>query len=319
MRVASGVTDAGGSRCFYIMDNNLKLFENPDFGDVRVLLDEKNNPWFVGNDIARCLGYENLGNAVKRFVDDEDSIILTSDCKSMGFKINPLINQAVREIKLINESGMYSLIMSSKMESAKKFKRWVTSEVLPSIRKTGSYSMPSNNMPSKNELPSDYIEALEALLKSEKEKKALAEAKKAAEEAKRISDNIIKEQAPMVEFAKTAEIAQETDMLIREVREKLEAHGYDIAEKNLRILLEDKKFFAKTGKRWLLSQRMIDSGYARYRYRNDDEFYGTNTVYVTPKGFQWIVSKISKEWMPRFLELKGRVLSRSDKDIFAKR
>lgn len=296
------------------MDDNLKLFENPDFGDVRVLLDEKNNPWFVGNDIARCLGYENLGNAVKRFVDDEDSIILTSDCKSMGFKINPLINQAVREIKLINESGMYSLIMSSKMESAKKFKRWVTSEVLPSIRKTGSYSMPS-----KNELPSDYIEALEALLKSEKEKRALAEAKKAAEEAKRISDNIIKEQAPMVEFAKTAEIAQETDMLIREVREKLEAHGYDIAEKNLRILLEDKKFFAKTGKRWLLSQRMIDSGYARYRYRNDDEFYGTNTVYVTPKGFQWIVSKISKEWMPRFLELKGRVLSRSDKDIFAKR
>lgn len=294
--------------------DNLKLFENPDFGDVRVLLDEKSNPWFVGNDIARCLGYENLGNAVKRFVDDEDSIILTSDCKSMGFKINPLINQAVREIKLINESGMYSLIMSSKMESAKKFKRWVTSEVLPSIRKTGSYSMPS-----KNELPSDYIEALEALLKSEKEKRALAEAKKAAEEAKRISDNIIKEQAPMVEFAKTAEIAQETDMLIREVREKLEAHGYDIAEKNLRILLEDKKFFAKTGKRWLLSQRMIDSGYARYRYRNDDEFYGTNTVYVTPKGFQWIVSKISKEWMPRFLELKGRVLSRSDKDIFAKR
>lgn len=295
------------------MDDNLKLFENPDFGDVRVLLDEKSNPWFVGNDIARCLGYENLGNAVKRFVDDEDSIILTSDCKSMGFKINPLINQAVREIKLINESGMYSLIMSSKMESAKKFKKWVTSEVLPSIRKTGSYSMPS-----KNELPSDYIEALEALLKSEKEKRALAEAKKAAEEAKRISDNIIKEQVPMVEFAKTAEIAQETDMLIREVREKLEAHGYDIAEKNLRILLEDNKFFAKTGKRWLLPQRMIDRGYARYRYRDDDEFYGTNTVYVTPKGFQWIVSKISREWMPRFLELKGRVLSRSDKNIFAK-
>ncbi len=295
------------------MDDNLKLFENPDFGDVRVLLDEKSNPWFVGNDIARCLGYENLGNAVKRFVDDEDSIILTSDCKSMGFKINPLINQAVMEIKLINESGMYSLIMSSKMESAKKFKKWVTSEVLPSIRKTGSYSMPS-----KNELPSDYIEALEALLKSEKEKRALAEAKKAAEEAKRISDNIIKEQVPMVEFAKTAEIAQETDMLIREVREKLEAHGYDIAEKNLRILLEGNKFFAKTGKRWLLSQRMIDRGYARYRYRDDDEFYGTNTVYVTPKGLQWIVSKISREWMPRFLELKGRVLSRSDKNIFAK-
>lgn len=170
-----------------------------------------------------------------------------------------------------------------------------------------------------NKIPSSYSEALRMYADEVEARERAEKEAKLALEAKRISDNIIKEQAPMVEFAKTAEIAQETDMLIREVREKLEAHGYDIAEKNLRILLEDKKFFAKTGKRWLLSQRMIDSGYARYRYRNDDEFYGTNTVYVTPKGFQWIVSKISKEWMPRLLELKGRVLSRSDKDIFAKR
>lgn len=170
-----------------------------------------------------------------------------------------------------------------------------------------------------NKIPSSYSEALRMYADEVEARERAEKEAKLALEAKRISDNIIKEQAPMVEFAKTAEIAQETDMLIREVREKLEAHGYDIAEKNLRILLEDKKFFAKTGKRWLLPQRMIDSGYARYRYRNDDEFYGTNTVYVTPKGFQWIVSKISKEWMPRFLELKGRVLSRSDKDIFAKR
>lgn len=170
-----------------------------------------------------------------------------------------------------------------------------------------------------NKIPSSYSEALRMYADEVEARERAEKEAKLALEAKRISDNIIKEQAPMVEFAKTAEIAQETDMLIREVREKLEAHGYDIAEKNLRILLEDNKFFAKTGKRWLLSQRMIDRGYARYRYRNDDEFYGTNTVYVTPKGFQWIVSKISKEWMPRFLELKGRVLSRSDKDIFAKR
>lgn len=218
------------------MDDNLKLFENPDFGDVRVLLDEKHEPWFVGNDVAKCLGYADPRDAVRRLVDDEDCKMLRLSEDREAYDSTPIHNQYVSQIKIINESGMYTLIMSSKKE-----------------------------------------------------------------------------------FAKTAEIAQETDMLIREVREKLEAHGYDIAEKNLRILLEDKKFFAKTGKRWLLSQRMIDSGYARYRYRNDDEFYGTNTVYVTPKGFQWIVSKISKEWMPRFLELKGRVLSRSDKDIFAKR
>lgn len=169
-----------------------------------------------------------------------------------------------------------------------------------------------------NKIPSSYSEALRMYADEVEARERAEKEAKLALEAKRISDNIIKEQAPMVEFAKTAEIAQETDMLIREVREKLEAHGYDIAEKNLRILLEDNKFFAKTGKRWLLSQRMIDRGYARYRYRDDDEFYGTNTVYVTPKGFQWIVSKISREWMPRFLELKGRVLSRSDKNIFAK-
>lgn len=170
-----------------------------------------------------------------------------------------------------------------------------------------------------NKIPSSYSEALRMYADEVEARERAEKEAKLALEAKRISDNIIKEQAPMVEFAKTAEIAQETDMLIREVREKLEAHGYDIAEKNFRILLEDNKFFAKTGKRWLLSQRMIDRGYARYRYRDDDEFYGTNTVYVTPKGFQWIVSKISREWMSRFLELKGRVLSRSDKDIFAKR
>ena len=170
-----------------------------------------------------------------------------------------------------------------------------------------------------NKIPSSYSEALRMYADEVEARERAEKEAKLALEAKRISDNIIKEQAPMVEFAKTAEVAQETDMLIREVREKLEAHGYDIAEKNLRILLEDNKFFAKTGKRWLLSQRMIDRGYARYRYRDDDEFYGTNTVYVTPKGFQWIVSKISREWMPRFLELKGRVLSRSDKDIFVKR
>lgn len=169
-----------------------------------------------------------------------------------------------------------------------------------------------------NKIPSSYSEALRMYADEVEARERAEKEAKLALEAKRISDNIIKEQAPMVEFAKTAEIAQETDMLIREVREKLEAHGYDIAEKNLRILLEDNKFFAKTGKRWLLSQRMIDRGYARYRYRDDDEFYGTNTVYVTPKGFQWIVSKISREWMSRFLELKGRVLSRSDKNIFAK-
>lgn len=313
MRVIGGITDANGSRCFYIMSELSEIFSY-----------NGNDVTFKTVDDVTYVNATEMAKYFNRRTNDYLSLVSTNELvKAITRKTGKSENQLV-----IKKTGMpvfgggvwlhEDIAIDFAQWLSVDFKLWCTDKIKELLLK-GNTSINRNNSDiSRNDLPSDYIEALEALLKSEKEKKALAEAKKAAEEAKRISDNIIKEQAPMVEFAKTAEIAQETDMLIREVREKLEAHGYDIAEKNLRILLEDNKFFAKTGKRWLLSQRMIDRGYARYRYRDDDEFYGTNTVYVTPKGFQWIVSKISREWMPRFLELKGRVLSRSDKNIFAK-
>ena len=298
MRVTGGVTDAGGSRCFFFIICNIVLSDDLSIRSYfeKVLnLSKLGDKFPVNLDDVWPLVYSAKEKAVRALVSS-DQFMQGIDYEILATNGENITVGRPVNVYMISISCMEYFI-ARKVRSVFNVYRDVFHKVI-------------------NKIPSSYSEALRMYADEvEAREKAEKEARLALE-AKRISDNIIKEQAPMVEFAKTAEIAQETDMLIREVREKLEAHGYDIAEKNLRILLEDNKFFAKTGKRWLLSQRMIDRGYARYRYRNDDEFYGTNTVYVTPKGFQWIVSKISREWMSRFLELKGRVLSRSDKDIF---
>ena len=108
--------------------NELQIFQNKEFGEVRSLV-INNEPWFVGKDVAEALGYKNSKNAVPTHVDEEDK--LSTQIEYTGQK---------RNVTVINESGLYSLILSSKLESAKKFKRWVTSEVLPTLRKTGSYT-----------------------------------------------------------------------------------------------------------------------------------------------------------------------------------
>lgn len=110
--------------------NEIQIFQNSEFGKVRTIIID-GEPWFVGNDIAKPLGYSAPKNAVAKFVDDEDKQKHHFD--SAGQR---------REMTIINESGLYSLIFGSKLESAKKFKSWVTKDVLPSIRKTGGYSAP---------------------------------------------------------------------------------------------------------------------------------------------------------------------------------
>ena len=108
---------------------NIKIFENAEFGQVRtVILDGE--PWFVGKDVAEALGYKDTDQALRKHVDNEDK--LTSQFDGSGQK---------REMHIINESGLYSMIFGSKLESAKKFKHWVTAEVLPAIRKTGIYEL----------------------------------------------------------------------------------------------------------------------------------------------------------------------------------
>lgn len=111
------------------MKNELKIFENEAFGKVRVI-ERNNEPWFVGKDVAEILGYQNASKALLDHVDDDDKLNNVS-LSSLG----------QRGGWLINESGLYSLILSSKLPATKQFKRWVTSEILPTIRKTGSYSV----------------------------------------------------------------------------------------------------------------------------------------------------------------------------------
>lgn len=120
--------------------NEIKIFENADLSvQVRTITDENGEPWFVGKDIAEALGYAIPTKAVNDLVDKEDCKVLTFRAFSKTEKASLWDGNDFSDKTVINESGMYSLIFCSKLESAKKFKRWVTSEVLPSIRKTGGY------------------------------------------------------------------------------------------------------------------------------------------------------------------------------------
>lgn len=116
------------------MNNELQIFNNSDFGNIRVI-ENNGEPWFVGKDVAIALGYKDTVNALKTHVDVEDQ---------MGWQI-ATPSRGQQNAKIINESGLYSLIMSSKLPQAKQFKHWVTSEVLPTIRKTGGYKTPKQS------------------------------------------------------------------------------------------------------------------------------------------------------------------------------
>ena len=111
------------------MNNELKIkeFQNEEFGSIRTITIE-DEPWFVGRDVAEALGYSNVGDAIRKHVDSDDKDV--AKCDTLG---------GAQIMTIINESGLYSLILSSRLPSAKRFKRWVTAEVLPSIRKTGGY------------------------------------------------------------------------------------------------------------------------------------------------------------------------------------
>lgn len=115
--------------------NELMIFNNPEFGEIRTV-EIDGEPWLVGKDVATILGYSNPRDALARHVDDEDKNTV----------VNPDGNRGNPNMTVINESGLYSLVLSSKLPGARKFRRWVTAEVLPSIRKTGTYTAASKEL-----------------------------------------------------------------------------------------------------------------------------------------------------------------------------
>ena len=110
--------------------NDIQIFNNPDFGDIRTVIID-GEPWFIANDIGKALGYADPRTGAKKLVDDEDKLVVPLDSAGQ-----------TRQMTVINESGLYAMIFGSTLDTAKTFKRWVTSDVLPQIRKTGSYGLP---------------------------------------------------------------------------------------------------------------------------------------------------------------------------------
>lgn len=140
------------------LSENIKIFNNAEFGEIRVMLID-DDPWFVGKEIAVALGYKDTVNALKAHVDEQDK---------RGWRITTPSGE--QQATIINESGLYSLIFSSKLESAQRFKHWVTHEVLPSIRKHGMY-MTDNLLETAIANP-DFLIGLIQNMKAEKEKNA---------------------------------------------------------------------------------------------------------------------------------------------------
>ncbi len=154
--------------------NDIQVFKNEEFGDVRTV-ELNNEPWFVGKDVAKILKYENQNRDIIRHVDEDDRVLLNEETQYRFGTEFDYKTLGQRGGWLINESGFYSLVLSSKMPKAKEFKRWVTSEVIPCIRKHGAYMTPETIEQAITN--PDFIIRLATELKKEQEKSKALEAK----------------------------------------------------------------------------------------------------------------------------------------------
>lgn len=149
------------------MENGIQIFSNPEFGEIRTIT-INGDPWFVGKDVAEILGYERSSKAIVDRIDEEDRRMIDGKTQSQfGIELGQ------RGGWVISESGLYSLILSSKLEGAKKFKRWVTSEVLPAIRKTGGYIAGQDEMSPEELMSKALLVAQKTLEEREKRLAAL--------------------------------------------------------------------------------------------------------------------------------------------------
>lgn len=235
----------------------LKLFNNPEFGTIRVVTVEC-EPWLVGKDVATALGYSNTKDALSAHVDDEDKRVIQRS-ENTTFEIPN------RGLTIINESGLYSLVLSSKLPTAKKFRRWVTSEILPSIRKTGG-----------------YIQGQQELSPEELMAKALLVAQKTLEARdKRIADlssqnEIMKPKADYFDQL----VDRNTLTNFRET-----AKQFGIAPKKFVLFLVENKFIYRDKRGRLLPAEGKNYGLFEVKecVNDKNKWSGTQTL-ITPKG-----------------------------------
>ena len=158
------------------MKNELKTFTNDNFGSIRGI-EIDGEGWLVGRDVAKALGYKNISDALKKHVDEEDKGV--AKCDTLG---------GIQEMTVINESGFYSLVLGSKLPNAKKFKKWVTSEVLPSIRKHGMYAT------------DELLDNPDLLIQIATKLKEERELNRRLQEENEEKNKLIKKQKPKAEF-----------------------------------------------------------------------------------------------------------------------
>ena len=201
------------------------IFENPEFGSIRTI-ELDGEPWMVGKDVAIVLGYGDTDQALRRHVDDEDKLTRNFDGSGQN-----------RSMTIINESGLYSLVLSSKLPAAKKFKRWVTKEVLPSIRKTGGYNMPI-----------DYPSALRALADQlEKNHKLESEVQN--------QQRLIESFEPIKQYVDTI-LESKDSLAVTQI-----AKDYGLSGKRLNEILKEEDIQYKVSGQWVLYSKYCGKGY----------------------------------------------------------
>ena len=245
--------------------NEIKIFDNPEFGKVRTM-EINGEPYFVGKDVAEILGYTKARNAIASHVDSEDK----KDAPIQGDL------GGTQEMTVINESGLYSLILSSKLPKAKEFKRWVTSEVLPSIRKHGAYAV--------DELLNDPEFAI----------KTFTALKEERERSKRLSEQIEADK-PKVIFADSVSAAK-SSILVGDLAKLLKQNGVNIGQNRLFEWLRQNGYLIKDGtSKNMPTQRAADMKLFEVKVRTvnnpDGSIRETKTTVVTGKGQVYFVNK----------------------------
>lgn len=255
----------------------LKIFENNDFGQIRTIVDEDNEPWFVGKDVAEILEYAKPANAIDRHVDRDDTL-------KQG-----LIDSLGREQQttFINESGLYSLIFSSKMDKAKEFKRWVTSEVLPAIRKHGAYM--TDGVIARTLSDPDYLIMLATNLKEEKAKRALAEAQNERNKPKVLFADAVSASNKSCLIGELAKMISQEAIRTGKAQKK-------IGQNNLFAWLRNNGYLCKAGERKNQPKQVyIEQGLFEMKKGSYVDSSGANvvttTTKVTGKGQIYFVNK----------------------------
>lgn len=264
----------------------VQIFNSDEFGEIRtVTIDGK--PWFVGKDVAEALGYSNSSKAVSVHVSDDDRILKTLEADSQNG------NVVKTQTSLINESGLYALIFGSKLESAKRFKHWVTSEVLPSIRKHGAYM--TEQTIEKALVSPDFLIQLATKLKEEQERnKRLSEEAAAKEER-------IQQMKPKEIFA-DAVASSKSSILIGDLAKILKQNGIDTGQKRLFAQLRKEGYLIKSGSSQNMpTQKAMERGLFEIKETTinnpDGSIRITKTTKVTGRGQQFFINK--------YLERKG--------------